>query len=365
MNINSFIIKYGKNSRPIKEIIHHWVLEKEVDDFLGTTIMGGMLIADVMIGDGLLDTVSPEVREGFTKLMGEKTDTYYEIKKIILEKAKKGDASVRGLISKIQSQIGENEFVRQTGGVARLAESGSQKGWDISINRPEGTEYVQVKIYKDPNDVIKVIQEVNKQTLEGEIIGIGEPVNSVNFAVNSDIFIRVNDKVEELGLENRIYEIKATREEILGLLDDTNINVIEPFENFFDELFDGVIKGAALHLAVNAFLVWKGAKEKADAIEDTIHSTAITTGGLSAAYLTEVFTEEVIAGAFLLAELEAVATILSGPVGAIFAIPAGMGVRAILKRISDRRFIVQRFREENKKLSDLCTTLARLPQFEK
>jgi hypothetical protein len=54
-----------------------------------------------------------------------KVNSYDDVRRILLEKLDKNEASVWGIISKIQGQIGENEFVRHAGSYAHLAKSGS------------------------------------------------------------------------------------------------------------------------------------------------------------------------------------------------------------------------------------------------
>lgn len=83
MDIDSFVKKHCGKSRPIKETIHHWILDKKVSEFLNTKILDSVLIVDLMVGDGFSDSISNEVKEAFKELMGDKGDNYYEIKNIL------------------------------------------------------------------------------------------------------------------------------------------------------------------------------------------------------------------------------------------------------------------------------------------
>ena len=53
--IDQFAHAYDAGVRPIDETIDRWVLEKRVEDFLGARILGGVMIADLMVGDRLVD----------------------------------------------------------------------------------------------------------------------------------------------------------------------------------------------------------------------------------------------------------------------------------------------------------------------
>ena len=55
MEIDEFVAKYNSQSRPIESLIRRWVAEKQARDFLGTTIMADTTIADLMVGDRLVD----------------------------------------------------------------------------------------------------------------------------------------------------------------------------------------------------------------------------------------------------------------------------------------------------------------------
>lgn len=339
MTINEFIKKYGDRSEKIDTILKKWAVKKEVDDFLGMQIMGGYLIGDLLIGDGLSDAIPSELKEAFSGLMKEKADSYQEIRKIIIEKIEKGDESRIGLINKIQGQFGENQFIENVGDTARLAESGSQEAYDIMIQELGATKYVQVKVYEDADAVIEKIKEVNEKIASGFKDQTGNIINEVEFAVNSDIYEEVAEKANELGLPNKILNLGSNREEIREIIEKGFAEVANPgIFDFFSDLLGGTLTVAALHGAINGFLLWKGAKGKQEAIEDIIYSSTISTGGLAVAHL---------ASALF---LENITIILGGPILFI----SGIGARAILKRFFNRRYIVKRLIEGNLKLEEFC-----------
>ena len=339
MTINEFIKKYGDISEKIDSVLKKWVIKKEVDDFLGTPIMGGYLVGDLLIGDGLSDGIPSELKGAFATLMKEKADTYHEIREFIIEKYEKGGESVKGLMNKIQGQMGENIFLENVEEGAKLAESGSQEAYDIILEKSDTTRYIQVKVYEDADVVIDKIKEVNDKLEAGLIDEYGNKINEIEFAVNSDIYVEVTDKAKELGFTNRIYNLGSDRNEIREIIETGFEGVDNPgIVNFFSEVFGGALAITAIHGAINGFFLWKGAKGREKAIEDTIYSSLISTGGLTAAHL---------ASAIF---LENVTLLLGSPIALI----SGIGARAILKRFFDRRYIVKRLIEGNLKLEKYC-----------
>jgi len=340
MTIQEFVVKHGGNPRPIHSIVDRWVWEKQIDDFLGSAVTGGVVVADLLKGGQLVDDSIPaEVREAFKELMKEKADTVEEIKVHLLEKTGK---SLEGLRRKIQGTMGEVAFVQNTGN-AEIALSGSQRGWDVRVPRGSGEfQYVQVKVYEDADGVIEKMQQVQGE-LESGLIKDGEKIiQSVDFAVNKEIYEDVRQEAIERGMSCKVLLIGESRKNIRAAFDEAVEGAAEPpLENFFEELMGGVCTGAALHAAVNGFLVWKGAKEQEEAIEDTTYSSLITAGGLTSAYITEAFFE---------AQLESAAAVLASPLGAVALAGVGIYTRAILRRLADRRHFSKRLMAGNQEL---------------
>lgn len=341
MNIQEFEHKYSGKTKKISDIVEKWVAEKEIDDFLGTSVMSGVLIGDLLTGDGLGDRIDPDVQEAFSSLMGDKANSFSEIREILIEKIQNGDDSVRGLLNKIQGQLGENTFVDNIGPSATLAESGSQMGWDVKIDHGDHTQFVQVKVYEDADKVIKKMKEVNERIENGELEGVSQ----IDFAVNSEIVDEVREKAGDLGFSNEVINMGASRDELRTLLENNfeNIGDYSSLENFFGELFGGSIAASAIHAALNGFFLWKGAKDKDQAIDDTVYSSAVSAGGIAATLA-----------------VEKSLAIISAPLGGPIAIGVGIGARSVLSRVADRRFIVKRMESDNQRITDLGAKLNKI-----
>lgn len=354
-SIEAFAAKYDDRGRPINEVVDCWLLEKQISDFLGTQVFSGVMIADLMVGDRLVDIIPPDVKDGFYHLMGAQAATRADIERIILEKAHDSPEAVMGLMNKIQGQLGEDAFVKAVGHAAHLAPSGSQEGWDIVVHHHDFSQYVQVKVYSDPYEAIEALKDLDEKVDAGQIHDGADVVHSVDFAVNSDIYENVSHKASELGLQSHVLNLGATRDELRSQLDQAVDHVSgAPLHHFFSELLVNVETVAALHAAANAFLVYKGAKEMAAAIEDTTYSTLVSTGGLLAAH----GTDALVVHAFMFAGLEKAAAILSGPGGTLIILGVGIGVRGLLRRVADRRHVARRLHSGNIRLSNLAEAVA-------
>ena len=352
--IDEFCEVHGPSANEIADVVRCWIHEREVDDFLATPLTAGVLLGDLICGDGLQDQISPQLLRGFSKLMGERADTYDAVRRILLEKLDSGDASVRGIISKIQGQIGENEFLRHAGETARLAESGSQEGWDIAVGQPDDvTQWVQVKTYSDANDVMKHIHEVQDKVTAGQIFDADQVVTKIDFAVPENIVSEVQEKVDAAGLDVKILAIPMSSDEARSIVSEGVQHVgPESLSNFFGELLGATLTAAALHGAVNAFLVYKGAKERSRFVEDTSYSTGVTSGGLTAAFATE--------AAFH--KLAAYASFLGGPTTWLATLTAGITARMYLSRVAARRFSVKRLIKGNEHLASVAARMKAFPQ---
>ncbi|MHC4278198.1 MAG: hypothetical protein ACYSTI_12895 [Planctomycetota bacterium] len=318
MDIKTFCEQYGQRRRPIEDVLGQWRVE-QVDSFLDNLIAGGVLLSDLAIGDGLRDQISPELLEGFEKLMGGKADTYNEVREKLLALK---DESVPGLVNKIKGQIGENIFVKEVGPHARLAASGSQEGWDVAIDREHGTQYVQVKMYKDADGVLRKMRDVQERVDMGVITDGEEAVNHIDFAVPSDIFDEVkNAALNDTTLRNiKVISIDMTAGQAANIVQEGVDNVgPEALEHFFGELLGDVLSAGSLHAVVNGFLLYKGAKEFEEAMADTAFATAISGAGFTAAMVTEFILE---------------ASRLGGPA----CILVGVGTRAFLSRVARSRW---------------------------
>ena len=197
----------GKILIAVTALMAHRIIikEKEIDKVLGVTITGGVTLGDYLIGDGLNDQISSDLYEGFKELMGDKINSYGDVKEILLEKIELGDSSVFGLINKIKGQLGENAFIQeaqQLGIDAKLAESGSQEAWDVVVDKGDNLQFVQVKLYSDPNAVVSEITKVNDKIADGSLIYEGSVIDQIDFAVPTDIYQEVSQAVTDKGINS-------------------------------------------------------------------------------------------------------------------------------------------------------------------
>jgi hypothetical protein len=372
MNINEFDSLYESDINNSDHLFERWDKEKDIDELLNTPIAPGVIVFDLLHGDYSLDQIKPELKDAFQALMKDKADTYEEIRALMYGNIIKGDNSVQGMINKILGQIGENQFIEEAGKLgieARLAESGSQKGWDVALPKSDGTtEYVQVKFFSEPNRVIQEIEELNRKIQLGEITDGDQVVKSINFAVPKDIHDEVVQKVNELNLNTKVHEINLTSAEGrdiaelgFGFSADASVAV----GNFFSELLGSLVTVASLHILVNGFLLYKGAKNFEEFYSDTIVETTISTGAIGAgmgteAVLTElsttISTEAIGAGIGTEAVLTELSTI-GGPALFILVLGSTISTRAILKRIANRQSYVDWLNSQNTKLEEMMVKI--------
>ena len=350
MTIEEFAQRHTASVRPIEHVVDDWVAEKRCQDQAHASVFAASVAADLFTGEALLDSLPESARQGFVELMGDKANSLLEIKRMFAEKDSLGAASLQGLKNKIQGQIGENLFRSGAGSGAHLAESGSQRAWDVAIPDGAVTRYFQVKIYDDAGKIIETMRQVANDIREGLVKDGKTPVTSVDFAVNDDVFDEVKERVAELGLTVNVVKVGATQDEVRHYLNEAHENLVAaPVENFFAQLLGGVAVTTALHAAINGFLLWKGAKERAQAVEDTVYESVISTGGVLAGQLLE--------AAVLLGELDTAAAVLALPGGGIFTIGLSMYVRGMLRRFADRRHCAARLEQGNASLRVLSGSL--------
>jgi hypothetical protein len=329
MDISEFYDKYkSKRQKKIIDICDKWEKEKVIDDFLGTTISSGVMISDLLIGDGSLDQISPELKQAFEGLMKEKADSYSKIRQILYEKLEKGDNSVLGTVNKIKGQVGEEFFKQQCekeGIVAQLAESGNQEGWDVYIENSDGVaEYVQVKMYSDAGGVIQHVKKIQDKIKEGSILGQdGLPIEKIKFAVPIDISYDLKEKISNSGYDVEVVTIPMSSEEAANVVVEGFNNVgPEAISNLFSELLVSTASVAALNAMANAFLIYKESKDTAAALADISKSTATSAVGIGLGMTTELLLNKV--------------SWVGGPPTAILTFAVSFSSRAILKRVLQR-----------------------------
>jgi hypothetical protein len=348
MNIDDFCALHGGGERKrIDSLVARWISERELDSMLQTQVSAGVILGDLLVGDGLLDQVSPELRQAFADLMGEKADSYNEVRQILLEKLENGDSSVFGLVNKIKGQVGENRFIQEIGDTAnaRLAHLGNQEGWDVAIDHDFGTQYVQVKMYSDANGVISHMKDIDAKLSSGRMILDGEvTVQKIDFAVPENIAEEVTLKAAALGLDMKVIPIQMSAQEAADVV-WTGVNNVGPeaLNNFFGELLGISGNAAVLHGLVTAFLIYKGAKVREEMIGDIAENTAITAGGFCV-------------GASMETLLHKVGFITAGPAGVLIFVSA-VSTCAILRRIAQRTNYVQLLRREIETTRNLAVAL--------
>ena len=344
MSAEKFLSKYGRAKSTISDLSRRWLIEKRVDDFLGTEVAAGVVIADVLQGDGMVDAIPEDVQRAFSLVIDKKADTLAEIREGLIERLDRGDDAIRGLMSNLQGRIGELEFAAASGGIAEMSKNEAQEGWDLVSLADGDPHYVQVKVYQSADAALEKIREVEAKLDSGEILGhFNEEVDAIDFAVNSEIFEEVKSRAAEEGLETTVLDLGASRDEIRERLADTFENVQDPLDNFFSEFMGGVLTAAAIHAMVNGYLTYKKAKDWQTGLEDTIYATAVTTGGIAITMATEVLI------------VESIGFLAAGPLGAAVLIGTGMGSRAILRRLADRRYFAKRLVAGNIRLRTLIS----------
>jgi len=306
MTIDDFCARYSEGRRRIDDVVRAWQLA-ELDGLLRTLrdqhdqLIGAAVIAgDALRGDGMLDQIPQDLQDAFANLMHAKAGTYDEMRQILRSKIESSaggylrfdDDHVRGFISKLKGQIGENIFQRHVGSAAQLAESGSQEAWDVAVKHADGAhEYVQVKLYGDAQKVVQHMVKVQEKVVNGLIEGCDhETVQQIDFAVPADIADKVRelkDKYSQLQ-SMRVLPIPIDAQAAADIVKEGLGNVgPDQLAHFFHELFAGTMAAGSLHGIVNGFLWYKGAKEISAAIADAAGSSAVSTAGIGMGLVAE------------------------------------------------------------------------------
>lgn len=339
MTIDEFCARHaGTTTRSIDDLVDVWGRERErdVDALLHAHVGAGVVLRDVLVGDGIVGQVGPELREAFAGLMGEKADTYDKVRRILWKKLKAGDESVVGLVHKIKGQVGEHRFVAQVGAKAgaRLATLGNQEGWDVAIDHAWGTQHIQVKMYSDADRVVRQMKAVGAKLARGRpILDGGTVVERIDFAVPENIAAEVARKAKALGLDADVIPIKATAKDV-GDVVWKGVNNVGPgaMKNVVKQLLGVAATAAVVHGIASTFLVYKGAKDRREALGDVAQNTAITVAGATAGAAAE----------FLLRR----AMCAAGPTGILVA-GASMTTRAVFDRVLERTDHVRFLQECN------------------
>lgn len=347
MSITEFCARHGSGERgSVESLATAREREREVDELLHAQIGTGVVLRDVVVGDGLMGQISPELRDAFAGLMGEKADTYDKVRRILRRKLDSGDPSVLGLVNKIKGQVGEHRFLAaaRTGASARLATLGNQEGWDVALDHAWGTQHVQVKMYSSADEVIRHMKSVDAKLARGTPIFDGDKlVRRIDFAVPENIATEVSRKAEALGLNSDVIPIKTTAKEAADVVWE-GVNNVGPkaMRNAVKQLLGIAATAAVLHGVASAFMVYKGAKEKREAVGDVAENTAVTVAGAAAGASMEFILRRVL--------------LRMGPAGLLVA-GTSLSTRAILQRVLERTDFVGFLREHNEAMEDLAYML--------
>lgn len=344
VTIHEFARRYGQHRpKPIEQVANRWQRQAQLDHLLGSTVAGGITLGDLMVGDGLRDQISPELLRAFHELMGEEAESYDQVRQILLDRLEDGPASVLGMINKIKGQVGENWFLEEAtrhGLDARLADLGNQEAWDVAIDHADGaTQYVQVKMYQNPGEIVTHIQEVqSKLEVPGRITDGDQAVRTIDFAIPAETIEPVQRRLDELNLADvNLIPMEGSASEAANVV-QAGFNAVGPeaVQHLFAQLAGAGAAAAALHGLVNGFLVYKGAKTGADFLGDTAGDTGLTLGGIAAGMGVE-------------AVLSHLAWVGGVPTW-VLVVSTSITTRAVLARVGSRRDDVEWLRERNKLL---------------
>jgi hypothetical protein len=327
-----------------------WLLERDVKELLAYSVGGGVVLGDLLVGGGVRGQISPDLLDGFKNLMGENAHTIPEIEALLLDKLITGDESVIGMISKIKGQIGENYFIdtaKNMGLDARLAESGSQEGWDVAIGDgiQNAKQYIQVKTYESANAVIQHMKDVAEKVNAGLITDGDAVVRTIDFAVPHDIYAEVKSKASELGLSADVIKLDLTSTEAAEFVQQGFDAVgLAGLEEMLSRFAVGSGTAFALHAVVTAYLMRKRNDENQCFLKEVSTQGVISSGSIATALLTE-----------------STLKVLGFATGSIPAIGAiiltSMAARGVFRRILSRPHYAEWLQGQTNKLNNTIKTL--------
>ena len=332
-SIDSFTEKYRQGeSGKISDFLKKSVKRQQANDLLGVEITAGVTLADLLSEGRLNDApVSDEVREVLTALMGDKIGTQDEAINYFRSIVENGDASVEGLVNKLKGTLGELKFLEAFGNGIRLAENGSQEGFDLITD--EGT-FIQVKMYSNADNVISAIRNNSAKIDAGSILYQGEQVSQIDYAVSSNIYEELKNRGIDTQYGITLYEVPMTAE-VAGNIIREEINEAA-WENFFSNAFGVSIAAGALHGAVNAFMFTFKKKALENAIKDTVKSTGMTVVAYSAGYIAE-----------------GICLGLIPPLAPFIAFGTSVGTRVYLKGVAEKYGIEENICKNRERLEGL------------
>ena len=291
MTADEFISKHDStDTSHASTIFSRW----KADRILNEAIGGGVILSDLIHGDGLGDQVSEDVLEAFHNLTGGKVHTYEQARERITEQLAENGGNVSShWVSTIKGRYGENQFLEeadQLEGTVRLSGLNNQEGYDIVQVTPEGaTRYIQVKTSDDPNYILREMESLNQKLEAGKVTtSDGEVVEKIEFAIPSTVSEEVRAEAKSQGLHVDVLPMETSASEAESAV-QTSVDAVGPeaIDNLLLELAGGALVAGSLHTLRESFLVYKGAKDMRQAARSLGKETALTTGGLTAGLVVE------------------------------------------------------------------------------
>lgn len=297
MNIDDFSKKYGTSRKNSNNIVNKWK-NNEVEYILDNIAFSSVFLSNAIEGDGITNRIPPDLFEALNKVyVTRNIETYGDARTLLREYLDKDDRAVMGFVNKVKGQIGENKFSDDLGGAARLARSPTQEGWDIVIEpKGEPPQFIQVKLYSDPKNVLKHAQENQEKIGRGQILDENSiPVDQLDYAVPHNIQLEVENMFRVAGIDSKVLPIPMTAEEGKDLvyegLDNLSSNAIP---HFFEELLAGVATPTAIAAAINSFQYARVAKAAEDAANAVFESAVLSGTAHAVGYVTEVALDSVL-----------------------------------------------------------------------
>lgn len=338
--IDDFMVRYSSDQRPIANILKGWEKKRLAKDIADAVIVSGVMAADLLNGDGFRDHVPQAVRDAVGNLARQPNNlAMYDTVRERIE-ALETD-SIDGWVNKYKGQIGEDLFAKTFG--AQLATSGSQEGYDLVRQTQNGPQYIQVKMYSDPNGVVENMVEVQHKLTNGQIYShdTSSLVSKIDWAVPEDIA----DEVKALSKAFpelagvTVYSVPMTALEAEGIcragVASVQAEGLERLNDLFGEVTTGVATAVSMQVAFVGFLWWKGQVEAERAHQQLTGAVFTSTAGFTAAIAAEEIADSLLLG---------------GPVG--FAV--GFTARqVVLRALRSRTDFVSHNASANVRLKDL------------
>lgn len=166
MAIKNFLIKHERSKRSIKDVVASWLIDKKVDNFLGSPIMSGVLIEQYLTDEFLQQNIPADLQKAFALFKGDQADEVAEIKAIIRSRFLESPEKLDAYLNNIKGRLGEIRFQEQMGDMARLPESINQPGYDVILGSSDEAKYVSVKLHQEASTVIGDIKNTQSDFLE-------------------------------------------------------------------------------------------------------------------------------------------------------------------------------------------------------